>query len=484
MPASWLDCSEGFARREGIEDLLPLLTAFSAPYPRGGALAPPEPAFSGSFEALEAQLETSPRFEELLCADVDPAQAALFARRLMAVLASLGSSPGERLLSVGLRQRLAGILAAPPPRASRVRALADFYYSQAAQLRWQREPGGASLEELAAAARFEPLAPGLAFARLEGRTPDGPLCACVLRVDPSTVQILSLRPAGRRSLPEALAEVGGLAGVTGGFFLYSEPDIAPPAARYDPVGLLVQRGEVVVPPWLRRGALLVAGDRAEIRAVGAADCLIRVQGQELDGRQAWTRARGLVGPDLPSVAIASGQIVAVGRSLPVPLNGAVLPGEGIALGARVAVSPPSIAGVPVTEAMAGGPLLLERGQPVLRMQREDFWGTAPPVTFSQDETGDRNLLPRHAVGLAGDQLLFVAVDGRDFERSLGLTLAGTARLLAALGCSSAVNLDGGSSKRMVVRGQVVDRSSTEVQGVAAATDSVRPVHTALAFVPR
>ena len=31
---------------------------------------------------------------------------------------------------------------------------------------------------------------------------------------------------------------------------------------------------------------------------------------------------------------------------------------------------------------------------------EDFKGSAPPVTFSQDETHDHNLLPRMGVGIA------------------------------------------------------------------------------------
>ncbi len=105
----------------------------------------------------------------------------------------------------------------------------------------------------------------------------------------------------------------------------------------------------------------------------------------------------------------------------------------------------------------------------------------PPVTFSQDETGDRNLLPRLAAGLddAG-RLHLAAVDGRHLDRALGLTLAGTADLMRALGCHTATNLDGGSSKRMVVRGRIVDLPSTEVRGGGAAAQArSRPVHTAV-----
>ena len=78
--------------------------------------------------------------------------------------------------------------------------------------------------------------------------------------------------------------------------------------------------------------------------------------------------------------------------MPVPLNGAVV--RGASLGP---IAPPDLHGAGAVEGIAGGPLLLERGRPVRRMRDEDFWGTAPPVTFSQDETGGRNLLPRHGV---------------------------------------------------------------------------------------
>ncbi|MEQ1505256.1 MAG: phosphodiester glycosidase family protein [Myxococcota bacterium] len=72
----------------------------------------------------------------------------------------------------------------------------------------------------------------------------------------------------------------------------------------------------------------------------------------------------------------------------------------------------------------------------------------------------------------------VAVDGRDLDRAPGLTLAGTADVLAAVGCTEAVNLDGGSSKRMVVDGRVVDLPSTEV-GPASPDGPVRPVRSAI-----
>ncbi|MCP4692326.1 MAG: phosphodiester glycosidase family protein, partial [Desulfobacterales bacterium] len=110
---------------------------------------------------------------------------------------------------------------------------------------------------------------------------------------------------------------------------------------------------------------------------------------------------------------------------------------------------------------------------------------APPVTFSQDETNDQNLLARMAAGLdSAGRLIFAAVDGRNFERALGMSLGELARLLIALGCHTAMNLDGGSSKRMMVDGEVVDLPSTEVIADEAAPTRIRPVHTAIFLNPR
>ena len=53
---------------------------------------------------------------------------------------------------------------------------------------------------------------------------------------------------------------------------------------------------------------------------------------------------------------------------------------------------------------------------------------------------------------ADGSLLFVTVDGRQPGHSEGTTLRETAELLRALGAVDALNLDGGGSTTMVVRG--------------------------------
>ena len=313
---------------------------------------------------------------------------------------------------------------------------------------------------------------GLGHATLSGVTRHGPLFVNLLHVDPARIRLVATRcgQAGEpgASLVDVAQEHGALAATSGGFFLYSEPDIKPPAARYQPVGLLVSEGKLVSAPTLARGALWVREEETGIDVLGPPSGAIN-------------RSRAEIGPDVPSNAVVDDRVVAAGRKLSVPLRGMVVPRD-----------PPLPPGAPwcwalgVENAMAGGPVLLRGGEPVLDLRGEDFWGTAPPRTFSQDETGDTNLLPRMGVGRRPDgTLIFAACDGRDLKRALGWTLSGVGCLLARLGCTDALNLDGGSSKRMVVEGRTVDLASTEVLGGdGPVLKSVRPVQTAWLMIER
>lgn len=495
---SWLEPCAEFCRAEGLEpSLLRLLDGFRAPDPRGGPPPPPEPRARGDFAALEAELLAEPVFEGLAgqLVGVDAKQAAMFARRLRSLDEAFAEAPedaGARLLRVGFRQRLRGIVGAPGPRALRLRALGDFYYSHLARHRHRRRDLP-SVVERARALAFEAVAPGLEHARVAQACAEGPVHLNVLRVDPRRVRLAvdDCREGVRAGQPftEWTRERGATAAVSGGFFLYSEPDIEAPSARYDPVGLLLGEGRCLSPPVFARGALLLdAEGGVAIEPLGlGGTCLRLADGRPLDAAEAarWNRSRARIGPDAPSLAIVGRRVVAVGRRLPVPLNGFVVPTpETVEVGTEVAYEPlRGSGGRPLVAGIAGGPMLLEGGALTLDLRREDFWGSAPPVTFSQDETGDQNLLPRLAVGLDHAQrLVFVAVDGRDFGRALGMTLGGVGEVLQALGCHTATNLDGGASKRMVLRGRALDLSSTELQGSGGATAGrVRPVHSAISM---
>ena len=68
--------------------------------------------------------------------------------------------------------------------------------------------------------------------------------------------------------------------------------------------------------------------------------------------------------------------------------------------------------------------------------------------------------PRTGVGFSRDSstLYLVTVDGRS-ESSSGMSLAELAALMRALGIYQGMNLDGGGSTTMVIRGRVVNSPS-------------------------
>ncbi|NOY25734.1 MAG: phosphodiester glycosidase family protein [Oligoflexia bacterium] len=438
--------------------------------------------------------------EQVLGGEVDTAQAAMFARRLLAVMDSLGNGAADRLLLALLRGRLGEILAGTRPVALRVRALIDFVYSQHARLMLGGR--GPSPEDLLGTPDWVRHAPGVEQADVAGGTDLGPQRLHILRLDPGKVRLRCVDRRDAVAVGQDLAahsrEVGAVAALSGGYFLYSEDDIRPWSQRTDPVGLLVDDGRVCSPPLFARSCLVERGGRWSIAVMGLQSATLRVDRTlfPVDIRTVFTRARANVVPS-GGVAIVGDRVVASsrrGEPIAVPLNGVV-----IAHPLPRGLSPKSVLSwqVPgVQAAMSGGPLLVSEGQPIAdlaasplpspQLVAEDFRGTAPPRTFSQDETGDRNLLPRLAVGLDRDgRLLALAVDGRDLGGALGLTLRATARVMAALGCVRAMNLDGGSSKRMVVGGAVVDHPSTEILGAGeGGATPIRPVHTAIFALPR
>jgi hypothetical protein len=497
--ATWLDACDRFAREQGVgASMCMLLRAFTGPEPRGGPPPPAELPWASSFEALERTLLDRAEMGQVavqLRSEVDPGQAAMFERRIHAVdrfLEAMGDATA-RLLRVGLRQRLRGILSGRGPRATRVRALADFYYSHASRHHHRRRSRHTvSVREVIARSRFTSVAAGLEHVRLEGDTEEGPMRVNVLRADPERIHLraVDLRPMVEQgiSFEEHVVARGAVAGTSGGFFLYSESDIELPSRRYDPVGLLVEDGRVSSPPVFARGAVGVTdANEVVVEPIGLTGLEVRLGSGEdrvwtLD--EAWNRAHGVKGPDRPSIAVAADTVVATGRSLAVPLNGFVTPlppGITARVNEHVRVGPVRTSSAArVRDAIAGGPMLVRDGRVQVDLRAEDFWGTAPPVTFSQDETGDQNLLPRMAAGVdVGGRLVLAAVDGRNLDRALGMTLHGLAELMVALGCRAATNLDGGSSKRMVLHREALDLTSTEIVATPDRDDRVRPVHTAI-----
>jgi exopolysaccharide biosynthesis protein len=70
-----------------------------------------------------------------------------------------------------------------------------------------------------------------------------------------------------------------------------------------------------------------------------------------------------------------------------------------------------------------------------------------------------NRAPRSAIGLTGTRVWVVAVDGRQPDLAAGMSHHELAGLMLRLGCTDALNLDGGGSTTLWYQGHVVNSPS-------------------------
>lgn len=108
-------------------------------------------------------------------------------------------------------------------------------------------------------------------------------------------------------------------------------------------------------------------------------------------------------------------------------------------GAPRIVGKPSTGWTALTEpvALAGGPLLMLDGKELTQLE----------VAFNTARH------PRTAVGItAENKMIVVVIDGRS-SQSQGMTIPQLSQLMAALGCTQALNLDGGGSSTVWVKGE-------------------------------
>jgi Phosphodiester glycosidase len=138
----------------------------------------------------------------------------------------------------------------------------------------------------------------------------------------------------------------------------------------------------------------------------------------------------------------------------------------------------AIPAAPRGDLLQAGPLLVAGGRPVFR-RAEDVEGfSAGARQFDSDITAGRH--PRAALGLAGGHAYAVVCDGRS-RHDAGLTLEELAAVMAALGCESALNLDGGGSTSLVSGGRLRNRPRRAWEDPEPGG---RPISTALLFLPR
>ena len=338
----------------------------------------------------------------------------------------------------------------------------------------------------------EIVAEGISLFRLDDPRlldPPGPIAVYLLRLDPSRVELQSAL-AGEQSWAtdtvQRMAErQQAAAAINGGFF---EPSGTP-------AGVLKMAGRELSVDSRPRGALGIAGpdptaparllfDRVTIEA----SAIFRVDGRNHTAPIAGidtTRLRGRLmlytprsGRDTGTAPAGTEWILAgsplrvtrrqVGRGKSrIPSDGVVLsfggtiappPLDRLSAGSEVAIvyqyrtefgsSPAAWASA---RDITGGAGLLLVGNRLL-----DDW--APERFTRRGFTTDRH--PRTLVGVGPhDEIWMAAVDGRQPNRSLGMSFEELQRLAQALKLRDALNLDGGGSTTMVVGNRTVNQPS-------------------------
>jgi hypothetical protein len=303
----------------------------------------------------------------------------------------------------------------------------------------------------------------------------GPFWTGALLLEPAAGVRLRPAPArddgqGRARTSDAARRTGALAAVNGGFF----------SGAGDPLGCLVIDGEVHSEPIAGRSCAGLTDDGQVLFDVMRLDAAASTArgAVPIDGVN---RARGAnevvlfrptFGPATRTNAFGA-EVVVVGDTVhgvadgrggaAVPPDGYVLsghgrgraallgafrPGDRVALRVRLAPASDDPRWDQARHVIGGGPRLLAGG---LYVGGEGF--RAP---FSERRH------PRTAIGrLADGRIVLVTVGGRQPYHSLGMTLVELATYLRQLGVTDALNLDGGGSTTLVVRGTVVNLPSDE-----------------------
>ena len=104
----------------------------------------------------------------------------------------------------------------------------------------------------------------------------------------------------------------------------------------------------------------------------------------------------------------------------------------------------------VKMAIGGGPALIHDGK---------RFSATPPPPGSASDWGQRSKYERHprsAMGWSDTHVFFVVVDGRQPGLSVGMKLFELADYMSRLGCTEALNLDGGKSAQLWMSGHILN----------------------------
>ncbi len=337
----------------------------------------------------------------------------------------------------------------------------------------------------------ETVADGVQLFRVDDASlldPPGPVSVQILRLDPSKVDLRSALARDRvmqlETVPEIASRSEAIAAVNAGFFVVKNGD---------PAGVLELGDELVSDSPLTRGAVGIVRTRGKPlslifdRVSASLSLSYVVDGeafsQDINGVDT-TRARGQLmlytprfGPDSDMAdtgvewQLAGSPLRVVARR---PNAGRTrIPADGVVLSFGGTVLPTGLERLEAGQEVS----IQTRFRTLLGTQPEqwiaagDIVGGAGLLVHQGKPTGewsvehlragfDTERHPRTMIGTTrGAAIWLVTVDGRNPSVSLGMTFAELTNLAQKLNLVNALNLDGGGSTTMVVKGRVVNHPS-------------------------
>lgn len=336
---------------------------------------------------------------------------------------------------------------------------------------------------------YRAVAPGVRYWEGQRWTNAGPMRVRVLNLDPKKVKldpvIATTGPnkMGLAAVSHLAKRSNAIAAVNGGFY-------SPMTG--EPQGALVLNRTLVSRTMLNRPALWLESDGDAYIKAEKPYAAVRLDDGTMIGCQAvnerprknritlytahyGAKTRTISDPSRFELAVNhQGLVVAEGTgNVAIPKGGYVLSGQGygasalrksIGMGQEVHIQY-ALNNPQVTDAIGAGPVLLHHGRftPAPRHQK-----------FQWDVTATRT--SRTAFGITQDgKYMLVTIDGRKPGYSMGATLKELAYTMKELGAVEALNLDGGGSTTMWIKGKTVNKPSDGYE---------RRVSTALLVLPR
>ena len=280
---------------------------------------------------------------------------------------------------------------------------------------------------------------------------------------------------GRATLSETIKSESALAGVNGDFFPWTG----------DPLGAMVRNGELVSKPFLGRSVFAWGPGYSTVSRLNwkssatftgqenlKIDGLNEVCSKDMVVLNTFAAGYAVTDPNATSAVIElgnsigptgswKGQVITVVKGetrIPVGKTQAVLTASGksaaklefLAKGEAVTIqmSTSGLDWVRAKNVVGGGPVVVTAGKPLQAWDAENF---------NAEFATKRH--PRSAIGATalGD-IWLVIIEGRQ-TLSVGATIEELSRIMVRLGCTEAINLDGGGSSEIALTGMIVNRPS-------------------------